>query len=651
MFSVRASYRQFGGLFTCNGIFFLMLASLLSGCAVTEVSTARNGPLPPFEAGVEYSPGGYSAYDLTIIPAKKPFVGLAISGGGSRAAVFAWSVVEKLAALGILEHVDAISSVSGGSLAAATYVLNAHQLNEADDWDRFRHKLSADLLSPWLGKLASPVNWGRMITSDVERTHLMAEVFEERFFNGATFATLEKRKDGPVLLLNATLASGKNAGDPFVFSYETFADIGSRLDTYPISHAVMASGAFPGAFGNVTLKVFNDLNRRNEPVSTFVRVFDGGVADNLGLYTLLAAARTRYAASARGRGLGPSTHVATGPATMPGCLLISIDAGTLNLDGEMKAFTPDTDHSLLDLIVKGTAWDAINGLMNINRTATLQEFGQDVRRGQMRMTSPRLDMPSYGQVTDIPRSEELIDPVSSFPLFGPRAHGQQGWADPLFMPQEWITPRQSGRLTEIEFEQLMTDQRQWRAAAPQCKLWHINFERLRAMDAYIFDDGRSYTQQAEKPATAYNYNVWTETIRTSRDGQQTVFSRDIEYSIPFSDTSDLNEAEFYQLTSINAFRASLWGFVSRIGTSYRLTGVPHCKTDTISQQLVAAADVLVREDRSALLQVLNWFRTMELPVSDPAAIPSRKMGDMPRISTMLLETRRVGTLPLTECVP
>jgi predicted acylesterase/phospholipase RssA len=639
MFSFRALYAIARASFASTAACFLVLAASLPGCAVTEVSTARNEPLALLELRTARDPEAPATVGATLTHHGKPFVGLAISGGGSRAAVFSWSVLEKLSELGILQHIDAISSVSGGSLAAATYALNAHELHSADDWDAMRNKLGQDLLTPWLGKLANPLNWGRMLTSDVERTHLMAEVFEKRFFNGATFATLERRTHGPVLLLNATLASGKNAGDPFVFSYQSFADIGSRLDTYPISHAVMASGAFPGAFGNITLKVFNDLNQRGQPVSSFVRVFDGGVADNLGLHTLLAVARKTY-----------DTPVST-MAPMPGCLLISIDAGTLNLDGEMKALTPDTDHSLLDLIIKGTAWDAINGMMNINRSATLHEFGQDARRGQMRLTSPRIHMPSLGQMTDIPRSEELIDPVSSFPLFGPRARGQQDWGDPLFTPTELVRPSKSGSFTEQEVEQLMLAQRQWQSAAPQCKLWHINFERLRAMDAYIFDDGRSYTQKAETPATAYKYKVSPMTVETTQDGKATVFRRDTEISMPFSDTRDLNDGEFDQLASINGFRASLWGFVSRIGTSYRLTGVPHCKPELISQQLVTAADVLVREDRSALQQVLTWFRGMGLPVADPVAARSWKMADMPRINTMLLGTRRVGTVPLSECVP
>jgi len=54
------------------------------------------------------------------------FIGLAISGGGSRAANFGAAVMFELADLGLLHRVDAISSVSGGSIAAAYYALQGY---------------------------------------------------------------------------------------------------------------------------------------------------------------------------------------------------------------------------------------------------------------------------------------------------------------------------------------------------------------------------------------------------------------------------------------------------------------------------------------------------------------------------------------------
>lgn len=49
-------------------------------------------------------------------------IGLAISGGGSRSLSFTMGVLKALEALGLMEHFDAISAVSGGAWAAALYM-------------------------------------------------------------------------------------------------------------------------------------------------------------------------------------------------------------------------------------------------------------------------------------------------------------------------------------------------------------------------------------------------------------------------------------------------------------------------------------------------------------------------------------------------
>ncbi|HMB71070.1 MAG TPA: patatin-like phospholipase family protein, partial [bacterium] len=53
-------------------------------------------------------------------------LGLALSGGGFRASLFHVGVLRRLAELGLLQHVKVISSVSGGSITAAQYMLRLH---------------------------------------------------------------------------------------------------------------------------------------------------------------------------------------------------------------------------------------------------------------------------------------------------------------------------------------------------------------------------------------------------------------------------------------------------------------------------------------------------------------------------------------------
>jgi NTE family protein len=57
-------------------------------------------------------------------------IGLALSGGGYRAAAYHIGTLRALNRLGILDKVDVISSVSGGSITAACYALHKDNYEE-----------------------------------------------------------------------------------------------------------------------------------------------------------------------------------------------------------------------------------------------------------------------------------------------------------------------------------------------------------------------------------------------------------------------------------------------------------------------------------------------------------------------------------------
>ena len=67
------------------------------------------------------------------VPERDTLVGVALSGGGSRAALFGASGLEALAGLrladgsSLIEKINHLSSVSGGSIAATYYALNEHR--------------------------------------------------------------------------------------------------------------------------------------------------------------------------------------------------------------------------------------------------------------------------------------------------------------------------------------------------------------------------------------------------------------------------------------------------------------------------------------------------------------------------------------------
>lgn len=67
-------------------------------------------------------------------------IGLALSGGGYRAAAYHIGTMRALHKLGILDVVDVISSVSGGSITAAYYVLNKDK-----GYDKFENEFISKL--------------------------------------------------------------------------------------------------------------------------------------------------------------------------------------------------------------------------------------------------------------------------------------------------------------------------------------------------------------------------------------------------------------------------------------------------------------------------------------------------------------------------
>src|SRR5262245_44643696 len=73
-----------------------------------------------------------------------PF-GLALSGGGFRAAAFHLGVLRRLRELGLLHQVDLLSTVSGGSITGAYWVYwqanRGDTLESQEEWYKFERSL------------------------------------------------------------------------------------------------------------------------------------------------------------------------------------------------------------------------------------------------------------------------------------------------------------------------------------------------------------------------------------------------------------------------------------------------------------------------------------------------------------------------------
>lgn len=266
------------------------------------------------------------------------FVGLAISGGGSRSAIFATSAMLELKKQGLLRQVDVMSSVSGGSLPAAYYALEGYKGIRFDETDALK-RMTLDFQARWLARWFLPQNIARYWFSDLTRSDIMVQVFDSNLFHDATFANLNPER--PKLLINST-DSGRFS--LFTFSNQTFDEqLYSNLSTYSVARAVNVSSAFPGAFHRVPLENFNP--RRAPSEAKFRHLYDGGPTDNLGISTLIQvllqevcgskSTAPQYTQQALHKKLVEKTESACDSQTNPipvntlfpqGCLIISLDA-------------------------------------------------------------------------------------------------------------------------------------------------------------------------------------------------------------------------------------------------------------------------------------------------------------------------------------
>ena len=169
------------------------------------------------------------------------FVVMSFSGGGTRAAALSYGVLEGLQKAKIrwqgkeqslLDEVDVISSISGGSFTAAYYGLKREDTFKEFP-DKFLYRpVQGDLLS----QMYNPVNWVKLMGGSYGRSDLAFELYNEEIFNRATFADLSMRKTRPFISINAT---DLTLGAPFSFTQEQFDLLCSDLDQVPVARALL----------------------------------------------------------------------------------------------------------------------------------------------------------------------------------------------------------------------------------------------------------------------------------------------------------------------------------------------------------------------------------------------------------------------------
>ena len=228
-------------------------------------------------------------------------IGLALSGGGYRAAAYHIGALRALYKLGILDKVDVISSVSGGSIIAASYAL--HDGNYESFENTFSKKIRKGVLHLALINLTLVLclvglvtwfggGWGLAVSfvmlwfvwyKVLPVSCLIAKQYDWLFFHGKKLKDL---KPCPVVTINAT---DYPTVSQFTFSHERMYNYYYGVDAFyheqfPISKAVMASSCVPFIFCPIRIPMTfwtSVMKGKKQPM-----LLDGGLYDNQGTHVL-----------------------------------------------------------------------------------------------------------------------------------------------------------------------------------------------------------------------------------------------------------------------------------------------------------------------------------------------------------------------------
>jgi NTE family protein len=297
-------------------VLLVSLLLLLGGCATRPVN-------PPITS-TDLKTGYRFEVRQSQIKDKENLVILAFSGGGTRAAAFSFGVLEFLRdtvvvgpqgnKVRLLDAVDVITGVSGGSFTALAYGLYGDKLFAEYEQRFLKRNVQGEIIS----RTFSPANWGNLASPNWGRSELAAQLYDEILFNGATFGDLN-RGTGPMILASATDIS---TGSRFVFNQSVFDVICSDLNAVPLSRAAAASSAVPVVLSSITMnnyggtcntqmpgwvKMFLETDDPPRPAARAIRslktiegytdsvhrpyihLVDGGVSDNVGMRGVLDA--------------------------------------------------------------------------------------------------------------------------------------------------------------------------------------------------------------------------------------------------------------------------------------------------------------------------------------------------------------------------
>jgi NTE family protein len=229
---------------------------------------------------------------------QKSTVGLCLSGGGFRASLVHLGALRRLHELGILQQVDTLSTVSGGSILAGhiadrlVALKPAQGYIEFDNWEEeiarpFRRFVSRDFRTfPILCHLLWNWAWPH-----ARAAHLVRR-YQHKLLGGRLLQELPEK---PTFVFCATnMQFGVNwrferdeVGDYMTGSAKTPAHM-------PLALAVAASACFPPVFGPIRVKIPSQAfkggayhGKDRDRIIAKLSLTDGGVYDNMGIEPVL----------------------------------------------------------------------------------------------------------------------------------------------------------------------------------------------------------------------------------------------------------------------------------------------------------------------------------------------------------------------------
>lgn len=365
-----------------NYLSIAFAALALSACTLSDV-----GPINTHVA--EARPG---SPDFIPDPADdgSTVVGLAISGGGTRAAAFGYGVLRALDEVVVdrqpsrrtlVEDIRMISGTSGGAVTAAYFGLKG--TGYVDLRERF---LLADAEKELRKSLISPVNWVRIYEGGANDLSTFAAWLDRNVFDGNTYNAF-RRQNAPIVWINA---SDIYNGTSFVFTRDTFAALCSDLDQLPIADAVASSANFPVVFAPIAVSTTPPTRKcgyqqpgwltralaapntsvrveayaraldtyQNDPNVEYIKLLDGGLTDNIGVtgFSLeRAASDTPYGPLSRREAVRMRTFV-----------FIVADAGTRTEGDWVKTLNgpkfPQMVNAISNAAIRSSVRDEIDAL-------------------------------------------------------------------------------------------------------------------------------------------------------------------------------------------------------------------------------------------------------------------------------------------------